>query len=414
MRSAAVTVGVAPLGNDSTCVRGNLTRPCATFNRAYQIAQCGDVVEIAAGSYPWQAFSGPSKSCSTHVVFRPAAGAAVSVQHIQAEGGTGWVELRDFKLLGRMNLYGVHDWRVLGIDGGSFDLAGTNILLSGNDWGPCASSGAGNCEGQNFMSGSTGNANIVIDGDIFHDFKITGAGDHFECLFVNGSGGSIVIRNSRFYNCDTYGIYFTSFLAEHQYNGSITIENNWFGTTCCFGSNPRDSAINLGGVAPGGPVRNLLIRHNSFAPGQTLVREAGLAGSNIRAVGNIFGKSGSCLGEVTYELNLYPSTPCSPEDRRAPPYGYSRADDRLVVDGKRAEAVRTAYRQASQGSDLRSIARALAKARYPRPARPWSIRAVRELLPNRDYLGGAIGGRRSHPALVSKRVWKRAQAALRD
>ena len=88
----------------------------------------------------------------------------MTIEHIQNDGGPGWIEIRDFKLLGRMNLYRVHDWRVLRIDGGSFDLVGTNIFMSGNDWGPCASSGAGSCEGQNFLSGSIANSNIVIDG----------------------------------------------------------------------------------------------------------------------------------------------------------------------------------------------------------------------------------------------------------
>jgi hypothetical protein len=412
--TAAANVAVSTAGDDSTCVRGNLTRACATFNRAYQVAQCGDVVEVAAGAYPWQTFWGPSKTCSSHVVFQPAAGAVVSVDHIQNDGGAGWVEIRNFKLLGRMNLYRVHDWRVVRIDGGSFDLVGTNIVMTGNDWGPCYSSGTPSCEGQNFLSGSTGNSNIVIDGDVFHDFVITGPGDHFECLYVNGSGGPIVIRNSRFSNCQTYGIYFTSFLPGHEYNGTITLDNNWFGPTCCLGTAPRESTINLGGAAPGGPVRNLIIRHNTFTTGQTIVREGGLPGSNIRAVGNLFGKSGSCLGDVLYLLNLYPSAPCSSEDRDAPPYGYARGVDRLVPDGRSADAVRMAFRAAAAGSDPRTIARTLAKGRYPRPARLWSVRAVRDVLTNRDYLGGTIGWQRSHPPLVSKPVWKRAQRVARD
>ena len=203
-------------------------------------------------------------------------------------------------------------------------------------------------------------------------------------------------------------------LSGHEYNGTITVEDDWFGSTCCYGTEPRESAVNLGGAAPGGPVQNLIIRHNTFVPGQTVVREGGLPGSNIRAVGNLFGKGGWCLTEVVYVLNLYPSTPCSAQDRRNPPYGYARAEDRLVADGRSAEAVRIAFRAAATGSDPRSIARTLARGRYPRPSRPWSTRAVRELLANRDYLGGAIGWPRSQLALVSKLVWKRAQKVLRD
>ena len=38
-------------GSDSSCARGRPSRPCATLLRAYQLAACGDVVAIDAGSY---------------------------------------------------------------------------------------------------------------------------------------------------------------------------------------------------------------------------------------------------------------------------------------------------------------------------------------------------------------------------
>ena len=68
-------VYVAVSGSDSTCVRGDSTKPCASFNKAFQIAASGDVVEVAAGTYSGQSISQSSKTAA--VTIRPASGATV-------------------------------------------------------------------------------------------------------------------------------------------------------------------------------------------------------------------------------------------------------------------------------------------------------------------------------------------------
>ncbi|GIV03677.1 MAG: hypothetical protein KatS3mg015_2507 [Fimbriimonadales bacterium] len=332
------SLAVAPSGNDSTCVRGDLGRPCATFRRAYEIAHCGDLVHVADGSYARQDLQGPDKSCSGgYVVFKGSRAAVVDEIKTaeccgRAVNGPDWIELNGFTLRNRLNGWGQADnWRVIGIDGGSFDINGpANWLLSGNDWGPCSSNTAPTCNGQNFAGGT---ANLVIDGDTFHDFTITpGSGAHWECLFITGARGANVIRNSRFWNCETYGIYFSSFHSDHRYStGSWTVENNWFGRTCCFGSSPRSSAINLGGSSPGEPVQNVLIRFNSFAPGQTLVREGGPTGSNLRAVGNIFGASG-CVADVSYFYNLFRGGSCGQSGLTISEMPYVNGSDGAAMD----------------------------------------------------------------------------------
>ena len=45
------SVWVSPAGSDSTCVRGDQSKPCATPGRACVIAQGGDVILVAAGVY---------------------------------------------------------------------------------------------------------------------------------------------------------------------------------------------------------------------------------------------------------------------------------------------------------------------------------------------------------------------------
>jgi hypothetical protein len=44
-------VWVSPAGSDSSCVRGDPSRPCATLGRAYRIARSGDVVQVEEGTY---------------------------------------------------------------------------------------------------------------------------------------------------------------------------------------------------------------------------------------------------------------------------------------------------------------------------------------------------------------------------
>src|SRR3954468_1098469 len=71
--AAAVWLSVA--GSDVTCVRGDSSRPCATFDRAFKVAQSGDVVSVAAGTYPMTVPSGsaitinPDPSKATAVTF---------------------------------------------------------------------------------------------------------------------------------------------------------------------------------------------------------------------------------------------------------------------------------------------------------------------------------------------------------
>lgn len=56
-RLARPTVFVSLAGSDTTCARGNASKPCATFQRAYEIARQGDVVQVAGGEYPGQMLS---------------------------------------------------------------------------------------------------------------------------------------------------------------------------------------------------------------------------------------------------------------------------------------------------------------------------------------------------------------------
>ena len=77
------SVYVSTSGSDSTCVRGDSTKPCASFNKAFQIAASGDVVEVAGGAYSGQSISQSSKTAA--VTIRPASGATVTVASTECQ-----------------------------------------------------------------------------------------------------------------------------------------------------------------------------------------------------------------------------------------------------------------------------------------------------------------------------------------
>lgn len=68
---------VSPSGSDSA--PGTLAQPFKTFNRAYQAAAPGDVVEVAGGVYNEQTILAKASAQAPNVLFRPAAGASVQI-----------------------------------------------------------------------------------------------------------------------------------------------------------------------------------------------------------------------------------------------------------------------------------------------------------------------------------------------
>ena len=72
-------VFVSPSGNDAAAC--SQVAPCRSFDRAYRVAQPGQTVEVACGSYGAQSVGrDASKTSSSDVVFRPANSAAPCVR----------------------------------------------------------------------------------------------------------------------------------------------------------------------------------------------------------------------------------------------------------------------------------------------------------------------------------------------
>jgi hypothetical protein len=193
-----------------------------------------------------------------------------------------------------------------------------NFVLSNSDSGPCYNpadygSGGGRwCLAANFtiaaQNGRPDDTTALIDNVTFHDYMKSTAGSHGECFFPLDVK-TLTVQNSRFYNCHEAGIQM-EFMTTPQ---SILIQNNWFGLTADTGGagDNRCGAIRFSANAPWGPT---LIRYNSFAHGQTVLKSSGGTDGVVSVVGNLLGvnPNGSCaeqtpaaISNFSYDSNIW-------------------------------------------------------------------------------------------------------------
>jgi hypothetical protein len=214
---------VAVNGNDASCARRAAAPPCASFNRAYALAQGGDLVEVAAGAYPATSIR-PAGEKSGPVTFRPAAGAAVSVQelsisashvHVQNVVASGSGEERGgLDICDRECVPGLVDVTVQNFRGKYAFIRASNVTIRGGEFGGFDACLDGNPEdafrlwGGNVVPQPT---NDVVDGVTIHDVAsgsgntcqgTSHAGYHVDCVQTQG-GVDITFRNNVFVNCPT-------------------------------------------------------------------------------------------------------------------------------------------------------------------------------------------------------------------
>jgi hypothetical protein len=302
--------------------------PCRSFNRAYEVAAPGEVVDVAGGTYPTQQIEYDSdKTSAEDVYFRPAAGAAVTVAgDIDVYGSHVTVmamraDDTDIPYDGPADVSDVTFW---GMDGRNFTIdSGSQINVVGGDYGPASSCGGSYGGGNNGVRMNRPGvmpSDILIWGVNVHDVQSYDLVQcHIECLII-GAGRNITVRGSRFWNCSIFDIFLQPF------NGAIseiTLENNWFATPTGTNGNPNSGrAVEFSG---GGPWRNLLIRHNSVntainlndgAPNPTY--------ENTKVIGNIAERAVACYNGVTYRDNAwFGGGTCDPSDislGAAPPF----------------------------------------------------------------------------------------------
>lgn len=368
---APAALYISPSGSDANAC--SQASPCQTFNRAYQAANCGDLVSIGSGSYGDQTIveKAALNSCTTPVAMQ--ANGAVTIaggidlgscgSGCYASNGPQNLTLKGFSYTGDIFMQSdVRNITVDSVDGGGIYVSGdTNITVRNSDFGPCNSpSGPAphcsrvmirNCSGTSTSCGLvTGpNSNILFENNTIHDYVCSNCGnpDHWECVFFDG-GQNVTFRSNRFYNCELYDI------AMGENPGStidgVTIENNWFGVTCnwangqggCAQGQYRNSAIESGGASR---IDNVLIRFNSFASGQVYVKEGNNTFLNWRLIGNILGGSNCEAGwaGVFYDYNLLKGGTCGSHSLNisSMPYVNGSGDSAMdyhLVAGSPAEA----------------------------------------------------------------------------
>jgi len=268
--AAGAAVYLSPAGNDvAPCLAGS---PCRTFDRAYRVAAPGDEVVLAAGSYGDVDLANlPGKASAAKVVFHPAQGATVKLGYLKVANSSN-VEVRDVETDGWGVTRGsahvvlrnvtVFDER----DGGYFSGA-DDVQVIGGEIGRIDPG-----DGIHFNNGYGTNTNITIDGLFMHDLtRNVDPAAHTDCVQTGDITG-LVIRNSRFVNCATQGVFL------NPYNGgatrNITIENNWFG--------PAQLGYNSLYI---GDAHDVVVRNNSFRQNMYISPTA----SGVSMVNNILG-----------------------------------------------------------------------------------------------------------------------------
>jgi hypothetical protein len=330
------TLAVSTAGNDATCRRGRLSKPCATFNRAYALAKCRDVVEVKAGRYGDQDIADTSRGCpnNARVVIRAKGPARPVVRKIQlgrkggdccfSTDGPDDLTLSGFKLTWGFMVYSnAKNIVAERMDGGSFLVAGDSrnpsrapdgITIRDSDWGPCTPSGSfqgqfsdcttvfeqhdpgDNGEGQNQIA--QGARNVLVERNTIHDFVIDRAGAHWECFWING-GHNVTFRANKLWNCETT-VWSVGEHSGQSLTGTWYFENNWVGRSQNDGTSLNFTQYPYNG--------NVVVRFNSFGPQQSSGGEEAqwVDNGTIKYVGNIFGRwDGVCLPGATYAYNLF-------------------------------------------------------------------------------------------------------------
>jgi hypothetical protein len=215
------------------------------------------------------------------------------------------------------------------IDAGSVSSWMTDgLTVLGGDYGPCYSPPV-SCT-NNKQDAST---DVLIDGAVFHDL-LAAPGDHWECMYVNGSDG-FTLRNSRFRGCAIFDVFLTISGPDAGAMGheDVLIENNWFESAWTENGPTRGwSALSLSWCqnAAQPSYRDVLIRQNSFQAGAGIERDlnapgAGCQFQNVRVVGNI-AAFGGCQSGFAYAFNVWQGGTCSASDLNAEGAQYVSGD----------------------------------------------------------------------------------------
>ena len=236
--AAAATLYVAPAGSGASCTQA---APCSGFNSAYQAAALGDVVQVAAGSYPRQTLMPNGFAVGTNsltpdgneVTFRPALGASVTVAGIYLSQNQGakvrHVAFEGMRISAYSQWWQAQDAHMTGMTvRGTFHVDCVQYFsLRNSDFG--GHNGADGIDIYPYACAASDEpASATLEGNTIHDIDAGAVGDHPDAVAVDDVHGSLTVRNNRFYRntCINWRG------GDMGANGTtILVEGNFFGNT---------------------------------------------------------------------------------------------------------------------------------------------------------------------------------------
>jgi hypothetical protein len=298
--ASAATRYVSPAGDDARAC--DAAAPCASLGRAYTVAQPGDAVVVAAGSYPKQRIPRVDGRAGAAVTIAPAAGASVTLDGLNVAGDN--VTVRGMRT------------GFLDLDGEGAPLKGVTIV---------GGSGPGiwidTAQGLNIVGGSYGDnqdkptvqfapdppsTDVTFDGVEFHDAVATNSSVHMECIWAGGVQ-RFTVRNSLFRNCAYFDIFLTTFQGGDPAN--VLLETNVFEQTYSWDGSEQPYGVNVANWVQ--HMDGLTMRNNTFATDYIIQSPVV---TNTRVTGNV-GAFRTCTNGVTYSHNVSSQTKCGPTDR---------------------------------------------------------------------------------------------------
>ena len=270
--SAAVTLLYVDRSNP-TCSdsgAGSATTPFCTIDRAASVATAGQTVQVAAGTYSEQVILDNSGTSTAPIVFRPAAGATVTVTG-KAHGftivGRSYVEVRGFRVVGTTG------------DGISVKSSQSVVLADNEVTGSGAPTSANHAVGI-YLESTSGS---VISGNKTHHNSDRGI--YLNLSNGNTISGNVSYSNAREYTREAAGMHLYR-SNDNTIAGNVTYSN-------------EDSGINIYQTSS----NNLIVGNLTYNNGDHGV-DVSQSAVNNRVVGNTVYKN------VTAGLNCEGSSSC--------------------------------------------------------------------------------------------------------
>jgi Protein of unknown function (DUF1565) len=286
--SSGAGLYLSPSGSDSgSCTQ---SAPCKTLAHAYSVAQPGETVQLAEGTYTDTSLPLTSgKTAAEPVVFEPENGATVKFSKMLTVEAHG-VELKGLSFSKELyfgaNAEGdtsrdnaLHNFEIIS----SGTKAPKNISIVGGTAGPVAdgSDNENNLIATNGPETTAVPTKITIEGVLIHEYTKVGEA-HVDCLQIWGAN-ELLIQDNTFKRCSVFDIFLQALPnGDAGTPKNVTIQNNYLEKTI-----EGYFSIFLPHHNEGNPehYENIDIRNNSAT--QTIAADPRATYTNVQFDGNI-------------------------------------------------------------------------------------------------------------------------------